>query len=356
MLLRLSAEIFLIVFVLALAAGVLTRYLCGLAISKHYLQDEVTERSSHKKATSRAGGVAMMASFVPASILALFLITDEGSTKALILIFLVLLATILGYIDDRRTLTVSGKFLGQIVLAALLVTALGGVGSLPLPVVGEVPLGAAGYFVGILWVVGFINVFNFMDGLNGMAGVTALVAGLAMLALSFFTDRMDILIITIMMCAALAGFLSYNFRQGNIFLGDAGSHGLGLLLAGLALLGSNVTHLGKTASAIDFLFLPIVFLPFIMDVTITLWRRIVERKRLYEAHKEHFYQKLHHDFGVSHTNVALIYAGLALFSVVVALLTTAVSGDMKWLGPVALACFLGAGLLLAENQKQNKSA
>jgi UDP-GlcNAc:undecaprenyl-phosphate GlcNAc-1-phosphate transferase len=80
------------------------------------------------------------------------------------------------------------------------------------------------------------NAFNFMDNMNGLcAGLSAIAAGwLAAIALG--QDQYLVALFALLMVGALLGFLPYNFPKASAFLGDAGSHLAGYLLAVLAIL------------------------------------------------------------------------------------------------------------------------
>src|SRR6185503_11970837 len=84
---------------------------------------------------------------------------------------------------------------------------------------------------------------------------------------------------------ACAGFLPFNFPKARIFMGDAGSLPLGLLLAWLAVRANETGALPFPASIL-------VLGPFLFDVTFTLIRRARAGKNLGEAHKDHLYQRV----------------------------------------------------------------
>ena len=324
----------------SVALAVVTWLLCRIAIRKEYLPADVISRSSHSRLTSRGGGLAMMVPFL-LSATAYLLMTGEALTSpAVLLLVLTGGAVLLGWVDDRQGLAPGVKFAGQAGLAVLLVLACGGIETVPLPFAGEVSLGVFGGILAVLWAVAFMNVFNFMDGLNGMAAGTAIIAVIAFLFAGAAAQRADLAVVAILLLGALAGFFVLNFPGGRLFMGDSGSHGLAFLLAGLALTGAN-----GEAEQVEFIFLPVIFLPFIFDVSVTLGRRLLRRAPLHQAHKEHLYQQLHQR-GLSHGHVSAIYMGLCLAAAGIAWLTGYAPAGLKWLGPFALVCFMGAGALL----------
>jgi UDP-GlcNAc:undecaprenyl-phosphate/decaprenyl-phosphate GlcNAc-1-phosphate transferase len=136
---------------------------------------------------------------------------------------------IVGFWDDRRELPPAAKFISQF-LVALLVAASGARITL------FVPSPIFHYAVTILWVLTVVNAFNFMDNMNGLC------AGLGVIGAWFFATiaaaqgQYLVGLIAFLTFGSLLGFLPYNFPNARAFLGDAGSHLVGYLLAVLAIL------------------------------------------------------------------------------------------------------------------------
>ena len=138
---------------------------------------------------------------------------------------------ILGWLDDRHELAPSAKFAGQF-LVALLVAA-GGV-----RITLFVPSLVFSYTVTILWIVGVTNALNFLDNMNGLcSGIGAIAAAFFAVAAARHGQYL-VASIALLGCGALLGFLPWNYPRANAFLGDAGSHVAGFLLAVLAILPS----------------------------------------------------------------------------------------------------------------------
>jgi UDP-GlcNAc:undecaprenyl-phosphate GlcNAc-1-phosphate transferase len=137
--------------------------------------------------------------------------------------------TLLGWLDDRHELKALPKFIGQILIAIAVASACK---RITLFVHSEV----FSYAITILWLLTVINAFNFMDNMNGLcAGVGAI--GAFIFALIAAANGEYLVAITgFLMCGALAGFLPWNFPNARAFLGDAGSHLVGYLLAVMAIL------------------------------------------------------------------------------------------------------------------------
>jgi UDP-GlcNAc:undecaprenyl-phosphate GlcNAc-1-phosphate transferase len=176
------------------------------------------------------GGVLLKLGF--AKISSAGLIVHGIDRRALELAVLALGAvaiTLLGWLDDRHELKALPKFIGQILIAIAVAAACK---RITLFVHSEI----FSYAVTILWLLTVINAFNFMDNMNGLcAGVGAI--GAFIFALIAAANGEYLVAITgFLMCGALVGFLPWNFPDARAFLGDAGSHLVGYLLAVMAIL------------------------------------------------------------------------------------------------------------------------
>jgi UDP-N-acetylmuramyl pentapeptide phosphotransferase/UDP-N-acetylglucosamine-1-phosphate transferase len=139
--------------------------------------------------------------------------------------------------------------------------------------------------------------------------------------------------LSLALAGAAAGFLWFNFAPARVFLGDAGSVPLGFLAGTVGLLGA-------LADAWDWWFVPVVFAPFLADATTTLLARGLSGKRVWQAHREHAYQRLV-QAGFGHKQVAVGGYLLMLASAVVAL----VAGSTP--APTAIAIAWLAALVVS---------
>jgi UDP-N-acetylmuramyl pentapeptide phosphotransferase/UDP-N-acetylglucosamine-1-phosphate transferase len=240
-----------------------------------------TDRSSHSSLTPQWGGLAVVAAALGVVTVTLIL-SPQFRAGASVGIYQVLLATLLlvgvGVVDDMRHLTPAPKFLVQAVALALVVAALPeGLRILPtLPWWLERGL----MLVGGIW---FVNLVNFMDGIDWIvvAEVVPVTAGLALVgALGALPP--EAIVIALALLGAMLGFAPFNRPVAQLFLGDMGSLPIGLLLAWLLFLVAGSGHLAAA------LLLPLYFLA---DATVTLFRRLAARERVWEAHRTHYYQR-----------------------------------------------------------------
>jgi UDP-GlcNAc:undecaprenyl-phosphate GlcNAc-1-phosphate transferase len=176
------------------------------------------------------GGVLLKLGFVKISSAGLIVHgIDRRALELAVLALGAVAITLLGWLDDRHELKALPKFIGQILIALAVAAACK---RITLFVHSEI----FSYAVTILWLLTVINAFNFMDNMNGLcAGVGAI--GAFIFALIAATNGEYLVAITgFLMCGALVGFLPWNFPNARAFLGDAGSHLVGYLLAVMAIL------------------------------------------------------------------------------------------------------------------------
>ncbi|HEX9536056.1 MAG TPA: glycosyltransferase family 4 protein, partial [Stellaceae bacterium] len=258
---------------LAVATGLLTCLTTKVLIpilAHREILDRPNQRSSHRVAMPRGGGIAVIGSILLAWIV---LAQTETVPSGVFEITLgaVLLAAV-SWLDDLRGLSPVVRLLAQAAAVAIGIFVLAGPRDL-------VYLTA----IGLLW-IWWINLFNFMDGIDGLAGseVAAIGAGLLLFGSvgAAFDPALQALAAAVI--GAAIGFLVWNWSPARIFLGDVGSVPLGYVLGFLLL---DLAVRGHWAIA---LILPLYFLA---DATITLARRLLRGERVWQAHREHFYQQ-----------------------------------------------------------------
>lgn len=290
------------------------------------LMDRPNARSSHSVPTPRGGGVAIVASFLLLTFgLGLARLIEPGLASAVV--GAGALVAVLGYADDRRPLPARWRFLGHVLAAAWVVAWFAPVP--PLPLFGlRIELGWAGPVLCLLFLVWMVNLFNFMDGIDGIASIEAITVCIGGALLWWLRGHADGAGLALLFAACVGGFLVWNFPPARIFMGDAGSGFLGLVVGLLALWS------GHTAPELFLSWLILVGC-FMVDTTTTLLRRVKRGEKFYEAHRSHAYQYASRRHG-GHRPVTLAFAAINLF----------------WLLPVAAAVALGAldgvaGVLLA---------
>jgi UDP-GlcNAc:undecaprenyl-phosphate GlcNAc-1-phosphate transferase len=262
------------------------------------------------------------------------------SSEIFLLIVPATLVLFLGIYDDLRGTNATVKFLVLGLIAALFYALGGRIDAISIPFLGSVHLPAAiSFVVTVLWLVGIANAFNLIDGLDGLASGAALFSSLVILAVSISDGRALTIVVALVLCGSLAGFLRYNFNPASIFLGDSGSLFIGFILAALSVLG---TQKATTAVAVV---IPILAFGFPMvDTAITMSRRLISRKPIFQGDNEH----VHHMLlarGWSQRQVALVLYGVcAAFGLVAMLFTTTgskVTGFVMFVVSVAIVIAVG---------------
>ena len=148
--------------------------------------------------------------------------------------------------------------------------------------------------VAITWM---LNLYNFMDGSDGLAGGMALIGFGTYGMVAWSAGNESFAMINFCIAAAAAAFLLFNFHPARIIMADAGSIPLGFLAAALGLAGWIQGNWP--------LWLPLlVFSPFIADASVTLVKRGLRGEKVWQAHREHYYQQMVQS-GLGHRNTAL---------------------------------------------------
>lgn len=212
---------------LAVFAGswALTFLLLRYALAKR-LMDIPNERSSHSIPTPRGGGAAIVVSFL----LALPVLTGLDLLSPAVLYGLLgsgLLVAVIGFADDHGHIAARWRLLGHFIAAGWALFWLNGLS--PIEFFGVVvDLGWFGNIVALVYLVWMLNLYNFMDGIDGLASAEAISVCLGMCLVYWFSGYVELFWTPLILAAAVAGFLWWNFPPARIFMGDAGSGFLGL--------------------------------------------------------------------------------------------------------------------------------
>jgi UDP-N-acetylmuramyl pentapeptide phosphotransferase/UDP-N-acetylglucosamine-1-phosphate transferase len=303
-------------------------------LRRHAILDHPNQRSSHVVATPVGGGLAV----VPVVLVA-WLMVDIAAGKPEETILVIVCAAFLAaisWVDDVRGLPAGLRFGAQLIAVVVVLT----VSPAPLPgLSGWLPEPVAAAAAGLIW-LWFINAFNFMDGIDGLAGTetasigigVALVAALAAGQPAASVAAAPMVMLGATIAAAALGFLPWNWQPARLFLGDVGSIALGFLLGWLLV---RLAAEGQWAAA---LILPFYYL---CDATLTLFRRVLQGEKPWQAHRDHYYQRAVAS-GLSHAAVAgsvgLANAGL----IVLAAMATA----GREIVSIAGACVVVGSLLI----------
>lgn len=289
----------LLTFGLALAVSALGIFIL-LRLPKKQLVWDIPDRPNamHRIPTPRMGGL-----MITGAVACTLLVFATGGLPNV----LVMTATILmlvSFCDDRRQLS-PGIRLAAHLAAAALVTLFWVRSFVFLPHPGGAwewllsPMGVVMMILAITWMT---NLYNFMDGADGLAGGMAAFGFGSYALIAYFAQTPDatgVALLSAAIAGASVGFLIFNFPVAKVFMGDAGSIPLGFLAATLGVHGTLI-------NIWRWWFPLVVFSPFIVDASITLIKRIFAHKKIWHAHREHYYQQLILS-GWTHRRTAMAY-------------------------------------------------
>lgn len=270
----------------AFAAALVTVWWLARSRLSALALDHPNQRSLHQKPVPRTGGIGINAGIL----LAWALIGPD--LPAVTWAALVALLGI-SLLDDIRGMPVAIRLATHILAAGALAAGL--------------LFTDFGIFVALLAalaVAWMTNLYNFMDGSDGLAGGMALFGFLFYGIASWFAGSTEFALLSFSVAAAAAGFLVFNFPPARIFMGDVGSVPLGFLAAAVGIIGWMQRDWA-------WWFPLLVFSPFIVDASVTLMRRLLRREKVWEAHRDHYYQRLV-QLGWGHRRTALAEYGLML--------------------------------------------
>jgi UDP-N-acetylmuramyl pentapeptide phosphotransferase/UDP-N-acetylglucosamine-1-phosphate transferase len=279
--------------------------------------DHPNPRSLHEAPIPRTGGLGLHAG----AQLGLAAIAPN-LPAALWIAFIVLL--LVSFWDDVRGIPAAARLAAHLAACGLFVAAV-------LPDEHGI-LTAAAAALAIAWMA---NLYNFMDGSDGLAGGMAVIGFSAYGAAAAMAGSAEFASVNFSIAAAAAAFLVFNFHPARIFLGDAGAVPLGFLAGALGLMG----WLQRDWT---WWFPLLVFAPFIVDASVTLARRLLRRERVWEAHRDHYYQRLV-QLGWGHRKTALAEYALMAASGLLALAALALPAALQ---AVALAGAAAVYLML----------
>jgi len=235
------------------------------------------------------GGIALGAAFYLVCGTALIYLKSLSLPVAGILIASLAMLAV-GIVDDKRELSVPIKFLTQLFCVLVLILfgvkmQIAGLGSI-------VNLGLT-----IIWVLGITNAFNHLDVMDGVAaGVAVIVTGglgvicflnaawaIGSPTTAFWPADLNMLLLLLPLMGAALGFLIFNLPPAKVYLGNAGSHFLGFILASSALALSYAPLERRIA-----LLSPVLVLGFpVFDTAFVIWMRILKRRSAFRKSADH---------------------------------------------------------------------
>ena len=253
--------------------GTLVRPVCAFALAlvvalyltpllrRAAIRFGITDRPDGRLKTQREpvaylGGLAIYLSFL----LALTATLRFDSTEVLGLLLAGAIVVMLGLIDDFGVLTPGQKLAGQVVAVLTLINA-----SIYIKLAFLPPWLAVA--LSFLWLLAITNAFNLIDIMDGLAAGVAAAAALILFAVAIVNGRDTYAVLLAALAGSLCGFLRFNFEPARIYMGDAGSLFIGLMLGALAMNNSYTrTNLVASLAPLVILGVPLFDMLFVMYI------------------------------------------------------------------------------------------
>ncbi len=276
------------------------------------LVDDPGHRKIHHTPIPLAGGLATFTGLLVPIILGLVALKFEylssDITEPLIygfgkrrvqlagLLFGALGMLLIGFADDKWELKPALKFGAQLVVASV-------VAACGVRITLFIPSLAFSYAITVLWILAVINAFNFMDNMNGLCSGLGAIAAVQFGLAAALSGQYLVALLSFTIAGALLGFLPFNFPKASAFLGDAGSHLVGFLMAISAILPSfyTPTHPKPLAVLTPFLVLAVP----LADMAYVILLRWRMGKPFYIGDTNHCSHRLVRK-GISQRNAVLI--------------------------------------------------
>jgi UDP-GlcNAc:undecaprenyl-phosphate GlcNAc-1-phosphate transferase len=329
---------------LSLMVGGFSMALTGvlyLAAKRYRLLPSIRDRDVHTEKKPRVGGVAMLLTVVVSLTTLLTIAPDKvsfggqeiwGIDRSLIGILggcLVLL--VFGLWDDVSSLKPSTQLVGQVLAALVVIWGGVQVDYINIPFAEtRLQLNGTTWFIpeflgggviwplsalfSLIWILLMINVMNFFDGLDGLAGSVGLVGAVILFFVCLRLGFIAPATLALLVFAAVAGFLPWNWYPSKIFMGTVGSQLLGFMLGVIAIISG-----AKVATAVLVLGIPL------LDAVVVVGRRLLAGKSPFQADQRHLHHRLLH-IGLSTPMVVIVITSCALIFGVVSLRTQDTNG------------------------------
>jgi UDP-N-acetylmuramyl pentapeptide phosphotransferase/UDP-N-acetylglucosamine-1-phosphate transferase len=288
----------LIAIASGIISGVAATALTVRVLGRRAVLDVPNRRSSHSRPTVRGGGIGLATGTL---VVLAISHTDLVGSAGLALLIAGLGFGAIGFVDDLTSaLVVTIRLMLQLVVAAAVVAVLWehtSQGAL---------LAALAGALATLWIISFVNAFNFMDGINGISCAQTIVAGVAFGLIARHEHQLALQAAAFALVAGSIGFAPFNFPTARTFLGDVGSYFAGAWLAVLVVVGLRGSIPAEAMVA------PVAL--YVADTGVTLARRVHRHEAWHQAHRQHTYQRLV-DLGWSHTKTTgLVFTLVTLCS------------------------------------------
>ncbi len=230
--------LYLLIFILALLLALYGVPLARRAALRFNVVDRPDGRLKRQaEPVPYFGGLAVYLAFLVSLAL-----TVEFRQDVLGVVLAGTLMVMMGLIDDFGVLTPGPKLIGQLIAVFVLIRSGIRIEIAALPDWLDLLLT-------VVWMIGIINAFNIIDVMDGLAGGVGVIACLWLFIVAVVNQDTMVAVMLAALAGSLVGFLRYNFCPASIYLGDAGSLFVGLMLGSLAMIGkyTMVNHVAVLA-------------------------------------------------------------------------------------------------------------
>lgn len=287
-------------YLVAIVTSVSLAWLITPLVKKIAIKLEFVDRPGGRKIqtnpVSLGGGIAVFLATLLAIVIS-FIFSDltakstffGNDARMLVGLLVASGATLaLGLYDDAKNMRGRYKLLGQLVIASLLVYL--GFQIERFSIFGWT-LELADYRLvipfSIFWLVGATNAINLLDGIDGLASSLGMVLCLTFAAINGLGGHYPETIVMLALAGALFGFLKFNFAPASIYLGDAGSMVIGLIIGSIAVM----THNKSTAFVAMAVPMAVWSIP-ILDSTAAILRRYLTGRSIFAPDRGHMHHSL----------------------------------------------------------------
>ena len=259
--------------------------LMGVIAKKFNIYDVPDIRKNHKNVTPLLGGVSICIATITSMII---FAKATNETSFILFIIGAVGVTVMGLIDDIITLSAKRRMI--ILLCIAIIVYFGSIQYyLPeMKILNNSFVRIVFLVYVILWLVGITNSINFIDGLDGLASYLSVISAIAFAIVFYLEGRYTfVLIIALALCGGIIGFIPYNRNPAMIFMGDSGSMFIGFMMAFLS-----ITSIAKENTLLSIIFPVYILLIPILDVYMSILRRLILRKSILKPDRYHMHHLL----------------------------------------------------------------
>ncbi|MEU4362539.1 MraY family glycosyltransferase [Promicromonospora sp. NPDC023987] len=326
-------RVYLLLMLVAAAVTFLTTPFARWVALQTSAISAVRARDVHQVPTPRLGGLAMLIGIIVAVLLASQMPFLEGvfSARQAPQVWGIVggaaIVCALGWADDKWDLDWITKLAGQVLAAGFM--ALQGVQLITMPIAGvTITSSRMSLVVTVLVIVIAMNAVNFVDGLDGLAAGIVAIGGSAFFLYTYGLTQQSTpdnyaslaSLMLAVMVGVCVGFLPHNFHPAHIFMGDAGSMLIGLVMAGAAItvtgnIPPGIMTGAKALPAFIPLLLPVAVLMLpLLDMGLAVIRRLAAGKSPMAPDRMHLHHRML-SLGHSHRRaVVILYVWTAVFA------------------------------------------